>query len=74
MPCPKKVAGCHKIIAVSLKEQWTYGESETGTHVGVVKILSTEQTVTTFYLNVSTILNPTQMVVLATGYNTSCEW
>ena len=58
---------------MSLTEDWTYGKTESGSHVGVVKTLLPQETNATFYVNATDIHNQTKVLILATTYNATSK-
>lgn len=60
-------------FVVSLTEDWAYGRSESGSHVGVVRTLAAGQTAASFYVNSTNVQNATKIVLLATTYDTTCK-
>ena len=59
---------------MSLTAEPAYGKTEYGSHVGVVRTLVFSQTTAKFYVNGTNIQNLTQVIVLATVYNTTCKY
>ena len=58
---------------MSLTEDWTYGKTESGSHVGVVKTLSSQETTAIFHVNATNIQNQTKLLILATTYNATSK-